>query len=143
MVQMIDGADIARLNNHQFRKVINTLLTVEANENRVPLDKLDLNTRDTDPDAGIDARVHWPGSVPNDFWPSGEIAMQFKSGKITDGSLDTELGKRGVRQTLRRAGGSLLLVGHDYVPPRQEARTTGEDLQTKAPACFALSDPVR
>jgi len=119
---MIDGADIARLNNHQFRKVINTLLTVEANENRVPLDKLDLNTRDTDPDAGIDARVHWPGSVPNDFWPSGEIAMQFKSGKITDGDLDTELGKRGVRQTLRRGGNYLLLVGHDYVPAARDKR---------------------
>lgn len=118
----IDGGDVARLNNHQFRKIINALLTVEANENRVPLDDLELNTRETDPDAGLDARARWPASAPHDPLPAGEIGFQYKSGKLSPDDLEAELSKKGVRDTLRRGGHYLLLVGHDYPPPTRDNR---------------------
>ena len=111
----LDGRDVAQLNNHQLRKVMNTLLTVEANENRVPLVDLELNTRDTDPDAGIDARVLWPASAPNDHLAAGENVLQYKAGKLALANIATELSKPGVMKTLRAHGSYLLLVGHDYV----------------------------
>jgi hypothetical protein len=93
---------------------------VEANENGVPLAGLELNTRDTDPDAGIDARVQWPRSAPHDPLDHGQTALQYKSGKLSLANLVTEFGKPGVQQTIRRGGHYLLLVGHDYVPSTRD-----------------------
>jgi hypothetical protein len=121
-MNLLDGGDIARLNNHAFRKVINTLLTVEANENHVPLLDVELNTRDTDPDAGIDARIRWPSSPPHDFLPAGTTALQYKSGKLTSADLTKELGEKGVRQTLRGGGSYRLLVAHDYPSATRDKR---------------------
>ncbi|MBZ5726791.1 MAG: hypothetical protein LAP87_17565 [Acidobacteriia bacterium] len=116
----LDGDDVAKLNNHQLRKVMNALLIVEANENGVPLADLELNTRDTDPDAGIDARVQWPVSAPHDPLAAGQTALQYKSGRLTVAQLATEFGKPGVRRTLRGGGNYLLLVAHDYVVPTRD-----------------------
>jgi len=42
----LDGGDVAKLNNHQLREIMNVLLAVEANENGIPLAELELNTRE-------------------------------------------------------------------------------------------------
>jgi len=99
---------------------MNALLTVEANENGVPLAELELNTRDTDPDAGIDARVQWPASAPHDPLAAGKTALQYKSGPLTMAKLAVEFGKPGVQRTLRGGGNYLLLVGHDHVVPTRD-----------------------
>jgi hypothetical protein len=116
----LDGNDVAKLNNHQLRSVMNTLLTVEANENQVQLSDLELNTRDADPDAGVDARIRWPASARHDPLGAGQTAVQYKSGKLTLVQLANEFSKPGVQQTLRRGGNYLLLVGHDYVAPTRD-----------------------
>ena len=94
---------------------MNALLTVEANENGVPLSDLELNTRDTDPDAGIDARIRWPVSAPHDPLAAGRNTLQYISGKFKTARLAVEFGKPGVLNTLRGGGNYLLLVAHDYV----------------------------
>jgi len=77
----LNGDDVAKLNHNQLRSVMNTLLTVEANEHGVLLADLVLNTRDTDPDAGIDARLQWPASAPQDPLHAGENSSNPVSSK--------------------------------------------------------------
>lgn len=112
--ELVDGKDVERLNNQELRAVLNALLTAEAGLHRVPLTDLDLTTRETDPDAGIDGRIKWPDRS-HDLFSKGENVVQYKSGKITAEQIRTEFKKPGVRRALKTGGCYLLLVGHDYV----------------------------
>ena len=80
-MNLIDGKDVERLNDQEFRAVLNALFNAEAGRHHVPLLDLDLTTRQTDPDAGVDARVKWPSS-DHDVLKRGENVIQYKSGKL-------------------------------------------------------------
>ena len=110
----ITGADIARLDNYAFRKVMNALLTVEASIHSVSLTDLDLSSRDNDPDKGIDAMVKWPADAPQEILQAGQNAVQYKSGKLPSGVLGKEFQKQGVQEVLRSGGNYIIFVGHDY-----------------------------
>lgn len=113
-MNLLDGKDMERLNNQEFRSVVNALLTAEAGRYRVPLLDLDLSTRETDPDAGIDARVKW--SVKgHDILRVGENVIQYKSGKLSLKDLRKEFRKPGVQTALKNGGAYLILVSQDYV----------------------------
>jgi DNA-directed RNA polymerase subunit F len=115
---LIPGAVISSLGHEQFRKVLNTLLIVEASINRVPLQALDISCRDTDPDGGVDAKVRWPSGLNHDVLKDGETVLQYKSGKISLRQIETEFRKPGVQKTLRAGGRYVLMVGHDYIEKR-------------------------
>lgn len=115
-LQLLAGDEIGRLSPEAFRRVLNAILRAEASANGVPLTALDLSTRNSDPDAGIDARLTWPATAKHDILPAGELALQFKSGKLTIDQLRKEFRKRGVQETLKAGGSYVVLVGHDYVP---------------------------
>ena len=52
-MNLLDGKDLGRLNNHELRSIVNALLTAEAGRWHIPLGDLDLSTRETDPDAEL------------------------------------------------------------------------------------------
>ncbi len=122
MLQLVDGDEIGRLSAEAFRRVLNALLRAEVSVHNIPLTALDLSVRNNDPDAGIDAKLEWPASAQHDILPAGEIALQFKSGKLTAHQLREEFRKRGVQETLKAGGSYMLLVGHDYVPHEAKKR---------------------
>jgi hypothetical protein len=62
-MNLIDGKGVQGLNDQEFRAVLNALFNPEAGRHCIPLLGLDLTTRQTDPDAGIDARVKWPAPI--------------------------------------------------------------------------------
>jgi hypothetical protein len=115
---LISEKTVPNLGHEQFRKVLNTLLTVEASIHKVPLQGLDLSCRDTDPDGGVDARVRWPAGLNHDVLKAGETVLQYKSGKISLKQIKTEFLKPGVQKTVRAGGRYVLMVGHDYIPKR-------------------------
>jgi hypothetical protein len=119
---LISGKNISDLDHNQFRRVLNTLLVVEASISRVPLGALDLSCRDNDPDGGIDARVQWPSGLGHDVLRDGENVLQYKSGKISLKQLRDEFRKSGVQEALRRGAYYVLLVGHDYIGPHATKR---------------------
>jgi len=53
---------------------------------------------------------------------SGDTAIQYKSGKLTEGELRKEFVKPGVLSTLKAGGKYILFVGHDYVPTTRKDR---------------------
>jgi hypothetical protein len=112
-LNLLDGEDVARLNNQEFPSIMNALLTAEAGRWHVPLVDLDLSTRTTDSDAGIDARVKWPVDGHHILKP-GENVIQYKSGKLSLRQLRTEFRKPGVQAALKNGGAYLVLVGKDY-----------------------------
>src|SRR5437868_5436043 len=93
-LNLLDGKDVGRLNNQEFRSIVNALLRAEAGRWRVPLADLDLSTRETDPDAGIDARLKWPVNS-HEVLRVGENVIQYKSGKLSLDELRTEFRKPG------------------------------------------------
>jgi hypothetical protein len=111
---LLDGKDVGRLNNQEFRSVMNALLRAEAGRCHVPLVDLDLSTRETDPDAGIDARVKWSVNG-HETLRLGENVIQYKSGKLSPDELRIEFRKPGVQAALKDGGAYLILVGQDYV----------------------------
>ena len=113
-MNLLDGKDLERLNNHELRSIVNALLTAEAGRWHVPLGDLDLSTRETDPDAGIDARVKWPMNG-HEILKLGENVIQYKSGKLSLKELRTEFRKTGVQAALKNGGAYLILVSQDYV----------------------------
>jgi hypothetical protein len=115
-LELVRGNDVARLNNHELRSVLNSLLTADACQNHVALGDLHLTTRDTDPDEGIDGRIKWPRNVPHDLLQAGENVVQYKSGKLSETQLKTEFQKPGVQSVLKAGGFYLMCVGHDYTP---------------------------
>ncbi len=118
----IDGKDIARLDVAQLRHLMNTLLIVEANANAVPLTDLDLTTRETDPDGGIDAYIVWPPRAKRDPLAAGPIAFQYKSGKLKPKELREEFHKPGIKEVLDSGGSYVLVVSHDYPKRTRDAR---------------------
>lgn len=116
----ITAADIARLDDHAFCKVMNTLLTVEASIHKVPLANLDLTTRDNDPDGGVDAMIEWPNGEEHETLQAGKTAIQYKSGKLPLKELQREFKKAGVQKTLREGGSYLVVVGYAYAKPGTE-----------------------
>jgi len=78
------------------------------------LGDLDLSTRETDPDAGVDARVKW-FTDGHDILRAGENVIQYKSGKLSLKDLQTEFKKPGVQRALKKGGAYLILVSQDYV----------------------------
>jgi hypothetical protein len=113
-MDLIDGRDVERLNNQELRKVLNSLLKAEAALRHISLSDLDLTTRDTDPDAGIDGRIKWPNEN-HELLRKGENVVQYKSGKLSVRDLSIEFKKPGVQSALKLKGNYLLLVGQDYV----------------------------
>lgn len=111
---LFDGKDVERLNNQEFRSVMNALLQAEAGRWRVPFSDLDLTAHDTVADAGIDARVKWPVDG-HDALKLGENVIQYKSGKLSLDELRSEFRKPGVQAALKNGGAHLILAGKDYV----------------------------
>jgi hypothetical protein len=91
---LVSGKTIAVLNNFAFRRVMNTLLTVEAENNGVPLSDVDISTRDNDPDQGVDAFVVWPTHSTHEFYRGGRTVVQYKSGKLSETSIWCEAGHK-------------------------------------------------
>lgn len=120
MTALISDADVARLNNHGLRAVLNALLTAEADLHLVPLTDLDLTLRDTDPDAGIDGRIKWPRETRHDVIPTGLIVLQYKSGKLRRGEIAREFAKRGVQDALKKKGHYIFFISHPYPPPSRD-----------------------
>jgi hypothetical protein len=114
-IELIHGKDVQNLNNEALRAVLNSLLNAEACQHRVPLLDLDVSTRNNDPDAGIDARIKWPGSISHDLFETGENVLQYKSGKLSEPLLTKEFKKPGVQQALKAGGAYVFCAGHDYV----------------------------
>jgi len=110
MASLVSKADVARLNNHAFRAVLNALLQAEADLSGVPLANLDLNLNDTVPDEGIDARIVWPDGVAHDVFRPGTNVLQYKSGKLTVGEIAKEFKKKGVQEALKAGGYYIFLV---------------------------------
>ena len=108
-MNLLDAKDLGRLNNHEFRSIVNALFTAEARARHVRFGDLDLSTRETDPDAGIDARVKWPMNG-HDILKNGENIIQYKSGKLSLKELRTEFRKPGVQAALKNGGAYLILV---------------------------------
>lgn len=54
---------------------------------------LDVTTRQTDPDGGVDARIKWPIGTSHDLFMGGENVLQYKAGKLTVATLKAEFGK--------------------------------------------------
>lgn len=122
MHDLVTGKDISLLNHDAFRKVLNALIVVEANMAKVPLSDINLTTRDTDPDGGVDGRIVWPTTVSHAVFPAGNTVVQYKSGKLTDLDLKKEFVKPGVISNLKSGGNYVLFVGHDYVDPTRKQR---------------------
>jgi hypothetical protein len=121
---LISSKDVAGLNNHALRAILNALLTAEAGKNKIRLKDLDLTLRDNDPDAGIDGRILWPEGIDHDVFRPGSVVVQYKSGTLKKGEIRREFIKRGVQDTLKvQKGQYVLFVSHDYVVP---SRTTHE-----------------
>jgi len=114
-IEFIIGKDVERLNDDELRAVLNALLTADATQRSVPLPDLDVSTRNSDPDAGIDARIKWPIGVAHDVFRGGENVLQYKSGKLTTKLLEEEFKKPGVQRALKNGGAYLFCAGHDYV----------------------------
>jgi len=118
---LISSLDVARLNNHALRAILNALLTAEAGKNNVPLTELDLTLRDNDRDAGIDGRIVWPQGADHDLFCPGAVVVQYKSGKITKKEIHDEFMKPGVQDNLHAEKGQYtLFVSHDYVTPSRD-----------------------
>jgi hypothetical protein len=112
---LISDKDVEHLNSHSFPAVMNALLAVEANFRRVPLGDLDLTTRVTDPDAGIDGRIGWPDGAIHDVLRPGTIVVQYKSGPIRKGDIRREFLKAGVQDALKsKTGRYTLFASHPY-----------------------------
>ena len=114
-IDLIHGRDIERLNSLELPAVLNALLSAEAGQNRIPLLDLDVTTRHTDPDAGVDARIRWPTGVAHDIFVKGENVLQYKAGKLTPELLRREFNKPGVQRALKNGGAYLICVGNDSV----------------------------
>jgi len=137
-IEFVNGKDVERLNDQELRAVLNSLLTADAAQHRVPLPDLDITTRNTDPDAGIDASIKWPTGTPHDLFEPGENVLQYKSGKLTKKLIETEFKKKGVQRALKQKGHYLFCAGHDYV--RNTARQTHE--KTLKELCRKRKIPV-
>ncbi len=113
---LISSKDVAGLNNHALRAILNALLTAEAGKNKIPITDLDLTLRDNDPDAGIDGRILWPEGTDHDVFRPGAVVVQYKSGTLKKGEIGREFIKRGVQDTLKvQKGQYVLFVSHAYV----------------------------
>jgi hypothetical protein len=112
----VDGKDIENLSADSFRTVMNRILEVEAIARGVPLTRLDLSTRNNDPDAGVDGRVEWPLGDASEILLAGENVLQYKAGKLTRAILKSELSQPGVKKCLDAGGNYIISVGHDYNP---------------------------
>jgi len=66
-IEFVRGKDIERLNDQELRAVLNALLVADAAQHRVPLDKVDVSTRNNDPDAGIDALIEFPDGFEHEL----------------------------------------------------------------------------
>jgi len=95
--------------------VLNALVLADAAQQRIPLQQVDVSTRSTDPDAGIDARVEFPTGSAHDLLAVGENVLQYKAGKLTKRLLSEEFRKSGVQKTLQKGGHYLFCAGRDYV----------------------------
>ena len=122
MADFVTGKDIAGLDHNAFRAVLNAVITAEADIAGISLSGLDLTTRDNDPDAGVDGRANFPPAFQHELLASGDTAIQYKSGKLTEGELRKEFVKPGVLSTLKAGGKYILFVGHDYVPTTRKDR---------------------
>lgn len=120
MAELITSADVAALDNHALRRVLNALLQAEADLHGVPLTDLDTTLRENDPDAGIDARIRW--KTQHEVLRDGENVVQYKSGKLTEKNLRDEFAKPGVQDALKRGGHYILMVGHAYGVPARDKR---------------------
>lgn len=120
MASLISKADVAGLNNHAFRAVLNALVQAEANLSGVPLTNLDLNLKDTVPDQGVDGRIVWSNGVAHEVFRPGTNVMQYKSGKLKAGEIAAEFKKKGVQEALKDGGYYVLFVGQDYVASRRD-----------------------
>jgi hypothetical protein len=121
-IEFITGKDVERLNDQELRAVLNALLVADATQNGVPLLDLDVSTRNSDPDAGIDARTTWPLARSHELLQAGENVLQYKSGKLTEKLLAKEFNKPGVQRALKTGGAYLFCAGHDYVAETARAR---------------------
>jgi hypothetical protein len=102
--------DIAGLDLAAFRRVMNMLLSVEADIHGVPLGDLDLTLREFDPDGGVDAWIKWPDRAPHNFLFSGENVLQYKTGNVTKATIESEFHKPGVRNCLAAGGNYDFLI---------------------------------
>jgi hypothetical protein len=115
-IDLVKGKDVEKLNNHDLRAILNALLQNESAQNHVPIPDLDLTCRETDPDAGIDARIKWPAALAHDLFRVGDNVLQYKSGNLTAEQLKAEFAKPGVQKALKSGGTYLMCVGRDLVP---------------------------
>lgn len=120
MPDFITSSDVALLDNHALRRVLNTLLEAEANLHGIALTDLDTTLRENDKDAGVDARIQWSGS--HDVLKVGVNVLQYKSGKLTNKELRAEFAKPGVQDVLKHAGYYVLAVSHAYVTRSRDGR---------------------
>ncbi len=120
LAQFITGKDVEKLDHNSLRKVLNTLLTVEASVGHVPLTAVHLTTHDTDAEGGVDARLSWPAETIHDIIPPGEVVLQYKSGKLSLKKLAKEFKKPGVQTVLKAHGSYLLMLAQDTNAKRDE-----------------------
>ena len=91
-----DGKDVERLNNQEFRSIMNALLRAETGRWNVHASQTWADTNKLDPHAmGTHARVKWSADG-HDILKRGENVIQYKSGKLSIDGLRTEFRKRGV-----------------------------------------------
>lgn len=121
-INLVTGKDVEKLNNHDLRAVLNALLLAESAQHSIPIPDVDLTLRETDPDAGIDARIKWPSGKPHDVLRTGETVLQYKSGNLSVKQLEAEFKKPGVQQALKAKASYLICVGKDYVPKTVDDR---------------------
>ena len=91
MADLISGEDVSSLTHDAFRSVLNALLIADADLHGVGLTDIDLTTRDTDPDAGMDGWIKWPSSNHHDVLGPGETVLQYKSGQGVPSFVDLKV----------------------------------------------------
>jgi len=110
---LVQSTDIAMLDLGSFRRLMNLVLGIEASVHGVAVGDVDLTLREFDPDGGVDARIRWPDSAPQEVLLSGDNVIQYKTGNVTKTTIKTEFNKPGVQRCLQAGGHYHFLISQD------------------------------
>lgn len=124
----VQESDITRLENHQFRPLLNALLRAEARRYDIPSHCLDITDRDNISDDGIDARIEHSLDTPEQSRiPRGLSVWQYKAGKTTARQISVEAQKPGIQDAIVNGGSYCFAVGQSCTVPMQENRQNALD----------------
>ena len=117
--------EIAALDNHRLRPLLNKLLREEARKYGIPPHALQLTDVDNIGDEGIDARIQHNLTLPAQCRiPDGLSVWQYKAGNATKGDIRKESQKPGIQDAIRTGGVYCFITGYQYSHTMRKSRET-------------------